>query len=552
MEGLMQHHPLLISSILTHAARHHGAAEIVSRGDDGTLRRLTYTAAERRARRLARVLQRLGVRPGDRLATLAMNSDRHFELYYAISGSGAICNTVNPRLALDDIAYIITHAEDTILFADPGFAPLVEQLAPHIAGCVRTVVVLGTEAEMRDMHLVPGIKLLCYETLMAEADEDYAWPLFAETTASSLCYTSGTTGRPKGVLYSHRAMVLHAMLQNFADTTSLRATDRVLMLVPMFHANAWCMPYAAPMAGASLVLPGRHLDPATIVALANDERCSISFGVPTLWLNLLAHLDATGEQLETLNRILCGGVAVPKVMMARYEAMGIPIIHAWGMTETGPLCTLNAAKPATAALEGEEGLDLRLRQGRVVFGMDVRATRDDGGEAPRDGRTPGALSVRGHWVASGYFRQPETSVGPTGWFPTGDVGVFDAHGYVLLTDRTKDLIKSGGEWISSIELENLAMGHPDIQQAAAIAARHPQWSERPVVIVTPRAGHTVDPDAVRDWYRARVPSWWVPDRIVVVDELPHGATGKVQKTVLRERYGNVLAESASETGTARN
>jgi fatty-acyl-CoA synthase len=545
MQGLMQNHPLLISSILTHAARHHGTAEIVTRADDGTLRRTTYAAAERRARRLARVLQGLGVRQGERLATLAMNSDRHFELYYAISGSGAVCNTVNPRLAADDIAYIITHAEDTILFADPGFAPLVEQLAPHISSCVHTVVVLGTEAEMPDLHLVPGMKLLCYETLMAEADEDYAWPQFAETTASSLCYTSGTTGRPKGVLYSHRAMVLHAMLQNFADTTSLRAIDRVLMLVPMFHANAWCMPYAAPMAGAGLVLPGRHLDPATIIALANGERCTISFGVPTLWLNLLAHLDQTGERIETLNRILCGGVAVPKAMMARYEAMGIPIIHAWGMTETGPLATLNAATPATAAMQGEAGLDQRLRQGRVVFGMDVRAIRDDCREAPWDGRTPGALTVRGHWCASGYYRQPETDVGATGWFPTGDVGMFDEHGYVLLTDRTKDLIKSGGEWISSIELENLAMGHPDIQQAAAIAAQHPQWSERPVVIVTPRAGHTVDPEAVRDWYRGRVPSWWVPDRVMVVDELPHGATGKVQKAVLRERYRDALVTAGS-------
>lgn len=545
MFGLMQKEPLVIPSILRHAARHHGAAEVVSRDDDGTIRRTTYAALAGRARQLARALTALGVKPGDRLATLAMNSDRHFELYYAISGVGAICNTVNPRLALDDIAYIINHAEDGILFADAGFASLVEQLAPLISGVVRAVVLLCEPRRMPKLTLMPGMRALCYEDLMAGQDDDYDWPVLDEMAASSLCYTSGTTGRPKGVLYTHRSMVLHGMIMNFADVTALRAVDRVLTVVPMFHANAWCLPYAAPMAGASMIMPGRHLDPVSTLGLLNGERATITAGVPTIWLNLLAHLRETGGRIETLRRILCGGTAVPRSLMADYEAMGVPIIHAWGMTETGPLATVNAPTPVTVGLDDDSGLDKRVRQGRVVFGVDVRAVNEAGAEVAWNDTEQGNLEVRGNWVASGYFRMPETHIADGTWFPTGDVGTFDSDGFVKLTDRTKDLIKSGGEWISSVALENIAMGHDDVFEASAIAVPHPSWSERPVVLVVPHPGRRPDPDALRDYFRGRVANWWVPDRVIVLDELPHGPTGKVLKAALRERYATLFEPGAA-------
>ena len=382
MLGLMQRHPLLISTILRHAARHHGQAEVVSAVGTGDIHRITYAAIEGRTRRLARVLQGLGVGHGDRVATMAMNSYRHVELYYAISGSGAVCNTLNPRLSISDIAYVIGHAADGVIFADPAFAPLLEQLAPLVSSTVRVVVLLCNPEEMPDLQLVPGMRLLCYEDLMQAADEDFSWPSFEEDTASSLCYTSGTTGRPKGVLYSHRSMYLHSMIMNFADITALRATDRVLQLVPMFHANAWCLPYAAPMAGASLILPGHNLDPASVLSLMNAEHVTISAGVPTLWLNLLAHLEQTGGHLETLQRILCGGSAVTRTLVAGYDAMSIPILHAWGMTETGPLATVNTPTPATLAMTGDAALDARIRQGRAVFGIDIRADDAESQEIP--------------------------------------------------------------------------------------------------------------------------------------------------------------------------
>ena len=362
-----------------------------------------------------------------------------------------------------------------ILFVDPGFAPLVEQLAPLIAGVTRIVVVLCEAGKMPALTLMPGMRALCYEDLMAvQDDDDYTWPPLDEMTASSLCYTSGTTGRPKGVLYTHRSMVLHGMIMNFADVLTLRAVDRVLTVVPMFHANAWCLPYAAPMSGASMIMPGRHLDPVSTLTLLNGERATVTAGVPTIWLNLLAHLRETGERIETLQRIMSGGAAVPRSLMAAYEAMGIPIIHVWGMTETGPLGTVNAPTPATVGLDADAGLDKRVRQGRVVFGIDVRAVNETGAEVAWDDAEQGNLEARGNWVTSGYYRMPETHITAGAWFPSGDVGIFDADGFVKLTDRTKDLIKSGGEWISSVALENIMMGHDDVFEAAAIAVPHPK------------------------------------------------------------------------------
>jgi fatty-acyl-CoA synthase len=535
MQGLMQRRELLISSIVAHAARHHAEGEIVSRREDGRIVRTTYAALERRSRRLTGVLRVLGVASGDRVATLAMNGDRHLELYYAISGMGAVCHTLNPRLSPDDIAYIAAHAEDGLIFVDPCFLPVIEAIAPKLAGILRGVVVLAEPGEMKPCALPPGVALHSYETLLTAATDEPDWPSFDENTASALCYTSGTTGRPKGVLFSHRSTVLNAMAVNFADTVGLRATDRIMPIVPMFHVNAWGLPYAAPMAGAAIVMPGRHCDPASLLDLLNSENVTLSIGVPTIWLGLFNHLRQTGGRLESLKRIVVGGAAMPRALIAEYARLGVHVTHAWGMTESSPIVTINGAKPATALLDAEGLLDQQAKQGRVVYGVDVRAVNADG-EAPWDGQTQGNLEFRGHWVASAYFRQPETGVGAEGWFPTGDVGVIDAQGFVQLTDRTKDLIKSGGEWISSIALENIAVGHPDVAEAAAIATPDDKWGERPLVIVVPRTGCSPQPEDLRNFFVGKTPSWSIPDRVIVAEELPHGATGKILKSELRRIY----------------
>jgi acyl-CoA synthetase (AMP-forming)/AMP-acid ligase II len=533
MQGLMQRRELLISSILEHAARHHGRGEVVSRREDGTLSRTTYAAVARRARKLAAVLRGLGVHSGDRVGTLAMNSDRHLELYYGISGIGAVCNTVNPRLSPGDIAYIVSHAEDGLLFADPCFLPIVQAVAPLLTGVLRGVVVLGDA--MPRCELPPEIALYCYETLMEEAGEGSDWPSFDENTASTLCYTSGTTGRPKGVLYSHRSTLLAAMALNFGDVLGPRASDRIVAVVPMFHVNAWGLPYLAPMVGAALLMPGRQLDPASLLSLMNGERATLAVGVPTIWLGLLGHLRDTGSRLETLQRIFVGGAAMPRALIADYNRLGIEVTHGWGMTESSPVVTLNTPKPDSALLDGEALLDQRAKQGRCLFGVDVRAEDDGGRELPWDGISQGHLVFRGHWIASGYYRMPEL-VGAEGWFPTGDVGVIDAEGFVLLTDRTKDLIKSGGEWISSIAIENIAVAHPEVAEAAAIAIPHEKWGERPLLVVVPRPGCTPTPEVLREFCRGKLPDWSLPDRVVIAQSIPHGATGKILKAELRRLY----------------
>ncbi len=545
MLGLMQHYPLMISSLIVHAARHHGHAEVVSNMGGAALERTTYAGIERRSRRLARVLARLGIGFGDRVATLAWNDYRHLELYYGVSGTGAVCHTVNPRLSAEDIGFIMADAGDCVVFADPDFAALLAAVAPAVRGSVRDVVLLTGEAGMVDVALAPGMRLHCYETLMAAADEDYDWPDFDENTASALCYTSGTTGRPKGVLYSHRSTMLHTYAANTPDVFGLRAVDRVLPGASMYHACAWGLPYCATMVGATLVLPGRHLDGASLHRMLEAERVTLTAGVPTIWLGLLAHLQASGARLTQLRRMLVAGSALPRVLIEAFTPMGINVEQGWGMTETSPIVTYNAPTPAAAALSGEAAIRQRLKQGRAACGTDMKIVDAEGNELPWDGKAFGDFLVRGHWVCREYLnRGADGAADAEGWLRTGDVCTIDADGCAEIVDRSKDVIKSGGEWISSITLENLAVSHPAVAEAAIIGARHPKWQERPLLLVVPRAGMRVEPADVLAVFEGKVAKWWLPDAVVVVDDLPHTATGKLNKLALRARWQDYLVQQA--------
>ncbi|MDR3537839.1 MAG: long-chain-fatty-acid--CoA ligase [Acetobacteraceae bacterium] len=543
MLGLMQPHALMISSLLTHAARHHAAGEIVSRTHENTTHRYSWADAERRARRLVRVLQGLGVGEGDRVGTLAWNGYRHLEVYYAAPGMQAICHTINPRLHPDDIAYIITHAGDRVLFVDVSFAPLICAIAPKIRDTVQAVVMMCDAATMPEMTLAPGMALHSYDTLIDAAADDYAWPTFDERTASALCYTSGTTGRPKGVLYSHRSTTLHAYAIAMPDVLCLRATTRVLPVVPMFHVNAWGIPYAAALSGAGLVLPGRHLDGASMAKLLNDERVTFTCGVPTVWFGLLQHLRMSGERLHSVQRIMTGGSAAPPLLIEAFrDEYNVAVEHGWGMTELSPVGTYNAPKPAQAGLSPAEAVRHMLKQGRILPGLDMKIVDGAGRELPWDGVAFGDLKVRGPWVTCAYYGdEPGSALDAEGWFATGDVATIDPDGFMEITDRSKDVIKSGGEWISSITLENIAVSHPDVAEAAVIAVRHPKWDERPLLLVVPRPGHTVDPESVLRIYDGKVAKWWLPDLVLVVADLPHTATGKLLKTALRSHYGDIYA-----------
>jgi fatty-acyl-CoA synthase len=450
----------------------------------------------------------------------------------------AICHTINPRLHPDDVTYIINHAQDKVLFVDVSFAPLISAIAPNIAGSVRTVVMLTDAANMPELALAPGMTLACYDQLMDAADEDYTWPTFDENTASALCYTSGTTGRPKGVLYSHRSTLLHAYAIALPDVMNIGATSRVLPVVPMFHVNAWGIPYAAALTGASLVLPGRHLDGASMANLLNTESVTFTAGVPTVWLGLLQHLRATGQTLTTVKRILTGGSAAPPLLIEAFrDEYGVTVEHAWGMTELSPLGAYNAPKPAQLKLTPEQVVRHTLKQGRVAPGIDMKIVDGNGRELPWDGAAFGDLMVRGPWVASAYYGDAAGSaLDADGWFATGDVATIDRDGFMEITDRSKDVIKSGGEWISSIMLENIAVSHPDVIEAAVVAATHVKWDERPLLLVVPRPGRTVDPTSVLALYEGKVAKWWFPDEVLVVPELPHTATGKLLKTSLRTQY----------------
>jgi acyl-CoA synthetase (AMP-forming)/AMP-acid ligase II len=532
LKGLMMDTPLCVSSLLVHADRYHGDTEIVSRTAEGPVHRYTYADAHRRSRQLANALMAQGITTGDRVATLAWNGYRHFELYYAISGVGAVTHTINPRLAHEQIAWIVNHADDKLLCFDISFAALVDAIAPKCPG-VRAWIAMTDRAHLPKMR---NVAPLCFEDLLSEQSDHYQWPMLDERMAAGLCYTSGTTGDPKGALYSHRSIMLHSFAAALPDTFGISATDCVLPVVPMFHVNAWSLPFLCPMVGAKLVFPGPALDGASLVELFEKEGVTLSAGVPTVWLGLLQHLRESGAVLSTLKRMVVGGSACPPDLMRSFEReYGVQMDHAWGMTELSPLGTYGRLKQNSADLPEEDQFALRLKQGRPPFGIDLRVVDESGREIVRDGRGSGELMVRGPWVIERYFRS-EASALVDGWFATGDVATIDADGFLQITDRSKDMIKSGGEWISSIELENIAMQHPAIALAAVVAVPHPKWGERPLLVVTQRPGCSAHRDEILDLYKGGLASWQRPDDVAVVEQMPLGATGKIMKNQLRDDF----------------
>ncbi|MEN9689171.1 MAG: hypothetical protein RI998_1168 [Pseudomonadota bacterium] len=537
MLGLMQDRPLLISSLVEHAATFHPNTEIVSRLPEGSEHRTNWGEMCLLSRQVAQAMQVLGVKQGDRVGTLAWNSFRHLALYYGVSGSGAVLHTVNPRLFPEQIDYIINHAEDQVLFFDVTFAALVVQLAPLLKS-VRHFVVMTDRAHMPDIALP---HLHCFDELMAAQSTSHTWPEFDERSASSLCYTSGTTGNPKGVLYSHRSTLLHTLMELAPDTFGISSAETLLLIVPMFHANAWGAPYAAAMVGAKLVLPGPHLDGESIFKLMQQERVTFSQGVPTVWLMLFQYLDAHPEldpQTLGVKRVGIGGAAVSRAMLERFEQQfGAEVVQGWGMTETSPIGVISKLLPKHAHTPAEDLVKVKLKQGRGVWGVDLKIVGENGESLPWDGVAFGHLHVRGPWVTSGYFKSEGGQVlDAEGYFPTGDVATIDPDGYLQLVDRAKDVIKSGGEWISSIDVELCANSHPAVAEAAVIGVSHPKWQERPLMLVVRRAGASVTSDALMTHLASRIAKWWLPDEIVFVDELPHTATGKILKTKLRETY----------------
>ena len=538
LQGLMMDMPLLISSLIAHADRHHGDTEIVSRtveGPDkdgrGAIHRSTYRAAHQRARQLANALRALGVGQSERIGTLAWNGYRHFETYFAVSGMGAVCHTINPRLFPDQLAYIINHAEDRYVLFDLSFVPLVEKLAPVCPG-VRGWVAMTDQAHMPQAAIA---NLLCYEALLAAQTDAFDWPQFDERLASSLCYTSGTTGNPKGVLYSHRSTVLHAYASALPDSLGLSARDVVMPVVPMFHVNAWGAPYACAAVGAKMVMPGAVLDGKSLYELFEAEKVSFSSGVPTVWLNLLTHMKQQGLKFSKLQRVVIGGSACPPAMIDSFQNdYGVKVLHAWGMTEMSPLGTVGTFKLKHEGLDAAALRAVQVRAGRAIFGVDMKIVDAESVALPWDGQAFGDLLVRGPWVCKRYFKDEGGDPLHEGWFATGDVATIDADGYMQITDRSKDVIKSGGEWISSIDLENIAVAHPGIAEAAVIGIAHPKWDERPLVVAVKKPGATVTREELLKFYEGKIAKWWTPDDVVFVEQLPHTATGKLLKTRLRQ------------------
>jgi fatty-acyl-CoA synthase len=533
MLGLMQDWPLLCHRIIDHAATFHGERKVVTRSVEGPIVETNYAQIRARAKKVAQRLEKDGIKLGDRVATMCWNTWRHLEVWYGILGLGAVYHTVNPRLFADQIAWIVNHAEDRVMMTDLTFVPLLERLANRLPSIERYVV-LTDAAHMPSTSLRNAVP---YEEWLAEADGDYRWASFDENTAAGMCYTSGTTGNPKGVVYSHRSNVLHALASISADVLGLACRDVVMPVVPLFHANGWSLGFAAPMAGATLVMPGPRLDGPSVCELLNEFKVTCSAAVPTVWLMLLEHLEATGGRLPFLKRVVIGGSACPRAMTKAFQDVyGVEVVHAWGMTEMSPLGTACTMIPEYAELAGEARLDVQEKQGRPPFTVDMKITDDAGLPLPWDGKTSGRLKVRGPAVARAYFKDDGDVLDAEGFFDTGDVATLDRHGYMHVTDRAKDVIKSGGEWISSIALENLAIGYPRLAEAAVIGVRHPKWGERPLLVAVVKNGQPANKEEILRYMCDRIPKWCVPDDVVFVDEIPHTATGKIQKTALRERF----------------
>ena len=542
MLGLMQDWPLLCHRIIDHAAANAGERRVISRSIEGPMHTTNYIEIRQRALRVAQRLERDGIRLGDRVATLAWNTWRHLESWYGILGAGAVYHTVNPRLFTDQIVWIINHAEDRVLMTDVTFLPLLEKIADRVPTIERTIVFCDA-AHMPVTSLGNAVP---YAEWLAEADGDFAWRSFDENTAAGMCYTSGTTGNPKGVVYSHRSNVLHAMAALRRDMIGLSGSDIAMPVVPLFHANGWAIGFAAPMAGAALILPGPKLDGPSIYQFLTDYKVTCTAGVPTVWLALLQELEKTGGKLPYLRRVVIGGSACPRAMISTFQDVyDVEVTHAWGMTEMSPLGTTCSLKPEYAGLKGDPLLDILQKQGHSPFGVEMKITDDEGRRMPWNGKTFGRLKVRGPAIAKTYFKDDSNILDEEGFFDTGDVGTIDRYGYLNITDRSKDVIKSGGEWISSIEVENLAVGHPKVAEAAVIGVRHPKWDERPLLVIVLKQGQKASREELLAFLEGKIAKWWMPDDVAFVAEIPHTATGKIQKTALRAQFKDYVLPSAA-------
>jgi fatty-acyl-CoA synthase len=542
MQGLMQDWPLLCHRIIDHAAIQHANRPVVSRSIEGPIHQTNYAEIRTRALKVAQRLEKDGIKLGDRVATMAWNTWRHLEVWYGILGIGAVYHTVNPRLFAEQICWIVNHAEDRIMFVDLTFLPILEKHAPGLK-TIERYVVLTDAAHMPATTLKNAV---AYEEWIGEVDGDFAWKSFNENTAAGMCYTSGTTGHPKGVLYSHRSNVLHSMMAAMPDAMGVSSCDMVMPVVPMFHANCWGLALTSPMLGAGMVMPGARLDGASIYELLDTYKVSFTAAVPTVWLMLLQDLEKTGHKLPYLNRVVIGGSACPRAVTQAFQNnYGVEVIHAWGMTEMSPLGSLCTLKPEYAELTGESKLDVQMKQGHPPFGVEMKITDDKGNKLPWDGKTFGRLKVSGPSVARAYFKDDSDILDDEGFFDTGDVATMDPHGYMQITDRSKDVIKSGGEWISSIDLENLAVGHPKVAEAAVIGVQHPKWDERPLLIIVLKKDQKASKDDILGFMQGKVAKWWLPDDVAFVEEIPHTATGKILKTELRQRFKDYRLPTAA-------